>query len=55
MTDLPPAASNNYSSNIVISNHSNGSTKSAKTLDNFINPTLSEDEIRLNRLGYKQV
>ena len=55
MTGLTAAASDNYDSNMVNSDHSHGSTNSAKTLDNFINPTLSEDEIRLNRLGYKQV
>ena len=57
MTDIfmPPAASNNANSSIVNPDRSAGSAKGPKTLETFIEPTLSEDEIRLNRLGYKQV
>ena len=55
MTDIPPTVSNDANRNIVDPDHSSRSTKSGKMLDNSINPTLSEDELRLNRLGYKQV
>jgi hypothetical protein len=57
MTDIymPPSASNNANSGIVNPNRSSGSAKGPKTLETFSEPTLSEDEIRLNRLGYKQV
>ena len=57
MTDIymPPSASDNANSGTVNPSRSSSSAKGPKTLETFIEPTLSEDEIRLNRLGYKQV